>query len=91
MLGRTPLSKRAERRLSRYSRIICKALEFREAVFEVTTKPPNPVLDGLRSRWNKRRRSDFLFFLVPDRNGDRVTGKLSRSNELPYVFLETSR
>src|SRR6266403_5990843 len=28
---------------------------------------------------------------IPDRNGDRVTGELSRGNELPNVFLEGSR
>ncbi len=28
---------------------------------------------------------------MPDRNGDRMTGELSRGNELPNVFLERSR
>src|SRR6266446_6922486 len=28
---------------------------------------------------------------IPVRNGDRVTGELSRGNELPNVFLERSR
>src|SRR5216684_2413970 len=57
----------------------------------IRTEQPYPVFDGLRRRWDQRRWCDFLFFLVPDRNGDRVIGKLSRGNKFPNNFLETSR
>src|SRR5258707_12260135 len=45
-------------------------------------------LDNLHSGWNKRRWFDF--FLLPDRNGDRVTGMPSRGNEHPNVFMKRS-
>src|SRR5258708_10389470 len=79
------LSKRVALRLSRSLQIVWKRR---------CSKQPRSntlVLDGLRSRWDKRRWCGFLLFLVSRRNGDRAPGKLSRGNELLNVFWETSR
>ena len=68
------LSKWVELRLNTYLQIVWRGLESRETASEVTIKQPYPVLDRLRSRWNKLRWCNFLLFPVPDRNDDRVTG-----------------